>query len=251
MFIQIEITTLCNFRCIYCASPKSQGRSMSMALFDALLQKLPIGQHVVSLQGEGEPLVHPKFFSLAAKVWQAGHIPYVITNGSLAKSRNLPTVFPMIGISLDTVDADEAERVGRRQLSRVLSNVEHIAAVAGPDRVSIHTVDMGQSLESLRKYLGRLGIKRHIVQPLQTKADYRRNYSIPISIPATSGRPRPCRYITQPNVRFFNIDGIGMPCAYIKDANEFQSIQVMQEEFAVGKVPVVCAGCREIEWASQ
>lgn len=251
MFIQVEITTLCNFRCFYCASPKAQGRSMSMSLFHALLQKIPAGRHVVSLQGEGEPLAHPQFFSLATQVWQAGHIPYVITNCSLAKSQHLPVAFPRIGISLDTVETGEAERIGRRQLKKVLSNLERLVSIAGPDRIAVHTVDMGQPLGPLRKYIASLGIEQHIVQALQTKDDYRRHYPIPVSIPVSKGRPLPCRYVARPSMKFFNIDGIEMPCAYIKDATVFRSAQALSEEFEVGEVPAACTGCREIEWTLQ
>lgn len=129
----------------------------------------------MSLQGEGGPLTHRRFFTLAESVWREGHVPYVITNCSLTKSIKLPIAFPRIGVSLDTIDPAEAKRIGRLRLDRVLSNFEQIVAAMGPNRIAVHSVDRGQDMKPLKQYLGRLGIERHIVQPLQTKEDYRRD----------------------------------------------------------------------------
>mgnify|MGYP002336518558 CR=1 FL=1 len=88
-------------------------RHMPLPLFRDILSRLPPGQHTVSLQGEGEPLTHPEFWEMVKLVEQRGCIPYTITNGSKIDPERMGLYFPWIGVSLDTLDADEAQRIGR------------------------------------------------------------------------------------------------------------------------------------------
>lgn len=246
MFIQIEITTVCNFHCFYCAGRDMPGRSMDGATFDALLRGLPPGRHMVSLQGEGEPLAHRGFFEMALKVWRAGHRPHLITNCSLPGTRHLPRLIPTIAVSLDTVDSGEADHIGRKRLDRVIANFEFLVKTAGPERIVVHTVDFGQDKRALVEYLRRCGIRRHIVQPLQVKEDYRRRYSAQVRAPEVPAMVAPCPYLAQPRMRYFNVVGVELPCSYIKDVSQFESEARLREDFACGKVPAACAGCREL-----
>ncbi|MBI3524735.1 MAG: radical SAM protein [Betaproteobacteria bacterium] len=246
MFIQIEITTVCNYRCFYCAGRDMPAQSMTLALFDSILLSLPKGRHTISLQGEGEPLAHRRFWDMLARVRDAGHLPYLITNGSLRTTPRLAEYVHMIGVSIDTLDSHEADRIGRIRLHRVLANFEKLLAVAGPDRLIVHTVDYGQDRTALTEYLSRHKVTRHLVQPLQTKSDYRRRYpEIIVSAPMPVN-PAPCGYLLQPRMYFFNIDGLRMPCCYIKDASRYDSEAKLLEDFASGKVPAACDGCREV-----
>lgn len=241
---QIEVTTVCNFRCFYCVGRTWQGRHMEMVLFDAILGRLPKGRHVVSLQGEGEPLAHPHFWRMAEKVVQAGFIPYTITNGSLIDPARIDALFPSIGISLDTLDPAEAERIGRRHLKRVLTRFDALCQRIGAQRIVVHSVDLGQNLEPLRAFLKERGIKRHVVQPLQPKADYRKRY------PGWELAENPshglCRYLVEAPSRYFNIDGVSLPCPFIKDIAGYRSDDILRAEFAASRVSKVCLGCREI-----
>lgn len=241
-FFQIEVTTVCNFRCFYCIGRTWHGRHMALDLFEDILDRLPRGRHVVSLQGEGEPLAHPRFWGMAEKVVQAGFVPYTITNGSLIDPARIEALFPTIGVSLDTLDPVEAERIGRRQLKRVLARFDALCRRMGPQRINVHSVDLGQNLEPLRAFLKQRGIKRHVVQPLQGKADYRKLY------PAWELAERPrhgaCRNLVDAATRYFNIDGVSLPCCFIKDISAYRSDNHLRAEFAASRIPKVCAGCR-------
>jgi len=131
---------------------------------------------------------------MAPEVRQRGHLPYAITNGKCAKVELIAELFQVIGASLDTVDAEETERIGRYKLDRMLQNFDRMVEVMGPQRIVIHTVDFGQSLAPLRAYLKAGGLQRHILQPLQQKADYAHQYA---GRPATqpSAGISACRYI--------------------------------------------------------
>lgn len=243
-FFQIEVTTVCNFRCFYCIGRTWQGRHMDMTLFETILGQLPRGRHVVSLQGEGEPLAHPQFWSMAEKVVEAGFTPYTITNGSLIDPVRIAALFPTIGVSLDTIDAAEAERIGRSQLKRVLARFDLLCQRMGPERINVHSVDLGQNLEPLRAFLKDRGVKRHVVQPLQGKADYKKLY--PGWELARNSRHGVCRNLVERTTRYFTIDGISLPCPFIKDIAGYRSDDYLRAEFAASRVPGVCLGCREI-----
>lgn len=246
MFIQVEITTHCNFNCFYCVGRDMPQQHMAMERFDEIVSKLPRGQYPVSLQGEGEPMTHPQFWDMVERVKSVGKIPYTITNGSLIDSRRVAQCFPEIGFSLDTIDPEEAQRLGRYKLNRVLENLEQLIESIGALRIIVHTVDYGQPLSRLREYLQNRGLLKHIVQPLQSKSDYRRRYLERASATQNWRYHYRCRYILQPVMRFFTINGVEMPCCFIKDLSKYVSVDEIKWRLLHRQVPATCGGCREI-----
>lgn len=247
MFHQIEITTKCNFRCFYCAGRDMAQRHMDESVFAGILEKVKPGRHVVSLQGEGEPTAHPRFWDWVATLTARGHLPYTITNGSLIDPARAHAHFPTLGFSLDTVDAGEAERIGRRNLPRTLGKLERLTMLMGARRIHIYTVDYGQDMEPLKAFLRARGPYRQVIQRLQRKADYagRYAYRLPASAEARQ-TGAPCRYLVQPTMRYFNVDGVEFPCCFIKDSSLYRGAQPLRSDFLAGRVPAACAGCAQI-----
>lgn len=246
MFYQVEITTHCNYRCFYCAGRDFPQAHMPRERFLEILSRFAPGRHTVSLQGEGEPTVHPDFWTLVHEVASRNHIPYTITNGSRIDSQAAERYFPALGFSLDTLDAVEADRIGRLKLSQALRNLEALIARMGPSRIIIHTVDYGQDLRPVRQFAATRRL-RHFVQPLQPKADYAKRYpgQVAVSIHRAT-TPRPCRYIAADQMRFFSLDGTEFPCCFIKDATNYPGIEGLRREMLDNKVPHSCMGCAEI-----
>lgn len=244
MFVQIEISTHCNFTCFYCAGRDMAQEYMPIATFEDILGNLPAGQHIVCLQGEGEPTLHPGFWDMAERIRQSGHVPYTITNGSRIAAERMAEVFPTIAISLDTLDPAEAERIGRKKLSKVLANFDRLIAAMGPGRIIVVTVDYGQPLDSLKTFVRGKGIVQHMIQPLQVKADYRRRYpDFPAPQELYTYR---CRYLEQALHRTYDMHGHVFPCCHIKDPAGFDSIESLRASIARSEVPACCSGCREI-----
>lgn len=256
-FVQVEITTVCNFACFYCAGRAMAQRHMSPEAFAQVLARLP--QHQpgvsVSLQGEGEPTLHPQFWGLVEAVLAQGLRPYTITNATRIDIDRFDRLLPLLGVSVDTLDPREAERIGRYNLAKVLDNLGALLARMGPSRLLVHTVDYGQPLAPLRTELARLGL-RHLVQPLQRKADYLRHYPVAVRQPLLAGvsfrrgdpiRPaRHCSYLATPRMRYFTIDGVELPCCFIKDVPADFSADALRRTLAEGGVPPTCQGCREL-----
>lgn len=219
---------------------------MAMPLFDSIFERLPQGKHMISLQGEGEPLAHLKFWTMTKKIVEAGFTPYTITNGSLVDAERMAALFPVVGFSLDTLDPAEAERIGRFNLKQVLQRFVALLRATGSGRIVVHSVDYGQDLVPLRSLLARLGIKQHVVQPLQAKDDFRQRYPGMCAPPADVSIRSPCQYLIVQKMRFFNIDGVELPCVYIKDVSGYSTDKALLQEQLAGRVPKVCTGCREL-----
>lgn len=246
-FVQIEVSTICNYQCFYCAGRDMPQRHMPMEVFRRILHKLPQRPIRVSLQGEGEPMAHPGFWQMADEITAQGKVPYTITNGSLIRDpARVVRTFPEIGISIDTLDPEEAQRIGRLKLARMLRKFDALLQHMPPERVIVHTVRYGQPLDDLLLFLKERGIRHHVVQPLQTKADYSARY--PQMVAAQEHRYHfNCSYIRSGFMRFYTLDGVEMPCCFIKDASKFVSTSHIAAELAAQRVPAACTGCREIE----
>jgi uncharacterized Zn-finger protein len=246
VFVQIEIGTRCNYQCFYCVGRDMAQQYMSWDLFTAILERQ--SAHTVervSLQGEGEPMMHPRFWDMVDAIRCKGLIPYTITNGSLLEPARVAVAFPAIGISIDTVDPDYAQQIGRFKLHRVLRNLDALLGVMSPDRVIIHTVDMGQPLGPLKQFLRRRGIKEHVIQPLQPKADYAQRYSQ--AEPQSWGVcTYHCRFLAAPLMRYYDITGLELPCCFIKNTAEFVSREQLRQQLNQRRVPVCCQGCGAI-----
>jgi hypothetical protein len=193
----------------------------------------------VSLQGEGEPTLHPDFFLMADEVRAIGSRPYTITNGSYRRPEHFIGRFPEVGLSIDTLDEGAANEIGRYNLPRVLAFAEalrlHLTVV-------VHSVAHQPHTAKVAAWCEAYGLP-HIIQPLQPKADYASRY--PSLVAGTpSVRRFSCRHLSQPFMRYFALDGTEMPCCYIKDTATYPGLAVMHEHQRSGTWPTSCIGCR-------
>lgn len=244
MLYQLEITTHCNYGCFYCAGRDMKQQHMTWDLFERLLAGVPAGDHVVSLQGEGEPTVHPRFWDMVDAVRRRGLRPFTITNCSHVDAARFAASFPTFAVSIDTLDPAEAERIGRYKIDRMLKNLDDLCAEIDPGRIHIMTVDYGQPLEAVREFARTRGFG-HTVQPLQAKDDYAERYPDRIA-----ARPRPytyrCRYLDQPLRRYYDVEGREYPCCYIKDHRRHEPIETLRSKMAAHQMPAACEGCHEV-----
>lgn len=246
MTIQIEVTTRCNFGCFYCVGRQMKQRDMDWRTFESVLDRLTEARGTVSLQGEGEPMLHPRFWDMVDAVIGRGFIPYTITNGSRIDAQRIAACFGKIGVSLDTIDPELADRIGRMNVPKVLANLERLLeALEDPRRLIVHSVDFGQDLTPLRAYIKEIGITRHYVQPLQIKDEYLGLYDASVTLEPGECSYR-CRYVERPIMRYFDIEGTEMPCCFIKDARRFISTEHIASCLDDKTVPDCCAGCREL-----
>jgi len=242
MMVQLEITTRCNFDCFYCAGRLMHQGDMPFERFQTLLENhvarygVP---HTVSLQGEGEPTLHPEFFRMADFVRGLGAEPYTITNGSYRHPDRFVGMFSQVGVSIDSLNDRDATAIGRYNLPRVLAFIEVLAPHM---KIVVHSVAHQDYTPPIAAWCRARGYL-HVVQPLQTKADYAHRYRDRIPAIPAGGRFS-CGYLMQPKMRYYNLDGLEMPCCYIKDASVYEGLDGLLEHQREGTWPKCCTGCR-------
>lgn len=243
MYYQLEVTTRCNYDCYYCAGRLMPQRDMSWDIFQSIIDAIPEPRVTISLQGEGEPSLHPMFEQMAECIRARGHQPYTILNGSQLDPFTLPILFPSLGISIDTLDPALAKDIGRHNLPKVLRNLDALCRVMSPSRISIMTVDMGQPLESLREWVAREKFRTHVVQPLSPKSDYARRYTISTDLIKQPQGSRTCRFLDKPRHRFFTWDGRELPCPFMKDPTDYTTRNELQLKLKQGCHMRCCHQC--------
>lgn len=86
--VQIEISNLCNYKCIFCPRIKSVRKKgmIDDALFNRLVQEVyDFGAREMSFHYSGDPFLHPKLSEYVGKAKQVGYsYVYIDTNGSEA-----------------------------------------------------------------------------------------------------------------------------------------------------------------------
>lgn len=223
-------------------------KHMQFNVYKQILDSAPSDLEYISLQGEGEPILSQSIWAMAKLAKRCSIPTYTITNAAYRLTDTLAckidSHFDRIGISLDTINVNFAQRIGRVDLPRTLNTFESLVERLGPHRIDVYTVALSRkSVDEVRRYVADFSGIGHIIQPLQSKDDYQINYRIHENNAEPEYR---CRFMEQDIMRFFNVDGIPMPCCYIKNTEKFQSIAHMESEFSANQVPDCCTGCREL-----
>jgi len=129
-FLQIEPTTRCDMSCSFCAGRHMPPVDLDLRTFDAALEAFPEAQQL-ELQGEGESLLHPQFFDMAARAGQRGLRISFITNGSLFSpetvERILDASFDKVIVSLDSLQPETFRRLRGAALPKVLDGLGRLA----------------------------------------------------------------------------------------------------------------------------
>lgn len=107
-FLNIEPTTRCNFNCWYCVGRHMKQEDIDVNNFAKVLDNFP-SVKTIALVGEGEPLLHKDFFTMAHMAKDRGIRVMIISNGSAFSQSVIKKIceaqIAYIGISIDSTDA--------------------------------------------------------------------------------------------------------------------------------------------------
>jgi MoaA/NifB/PqqE/SkfB family radical SAM enzyme len=180
-WIQVEVTTRCNAACVYC--PRTvyrdawQDRDLSLAAYRHWLPALNQAR-LVHLQGWGEPLLHPEFFTFAALAREAGCRVSTTTNGMLLDEPGLRRLMDagleIVAFSLTGLFAGHDRARPGTSFSRVVECIQalnRLKLAAGRATPRIHVAYMLlrsglADLERLPQVLGGLGIDQVVLSTL-------------------------------------------------------------------------------------
>jgi MoaA/NifB/PqqE/SkfB family radical SAM enzyme len=122
--VQVENTSQCNFRCVYCVthSPDAKvhppRRHMAVETFRSIAENHRDALLMI-IQGQGEPLMDPTLFEKLSIARASGLLTQILTNGSL-------------------IDEDRAERLAKEGPDLVLVSLD----LASPESMARHRLGM-------------------------------------------------------------------------------------------------------------
>lgn len=208
-FLQVEPTTRCNYTCGFCAGRRLPQGDLDPAVLREVLDRIEGLEHV-ELQGEGEPMLHPRFFALLELVrerFPAAHVS-LITNGSLLSDesvgRLLDAGLRRICISMESADPERFRRIRGGRFERVERGLQALMherrrrGAAAPTvglAVTFLRETVDEARETVLPLYRRLGLDGGILlQPLQAMPAYVRFYDAALKAqlpgPATIERLR-------------------------------------------------------------
>jgi MoaA/NifB/PqqE/SkfB family radical SAM enzyme len=186
-WIQIEVTSRCNARCIYC--PRTvyrshwQNRDLSLKTFQRIMPALPKAA-LTYLQGWGEPLLHPDFTAMVRLVKAAGSRVGTTTNGILLNGGN---VLDLIEAGLDVLtfslagtsaECNNAARPGA-PFDLVLEQIDRVRRIKEQCNSSTPVIHIAYmllrsglpDLPALPQLMARYGLKQAVVSLLDFEPD--------------------------------------------------------------------------------
>lgn len=103
-FVDVELTNVCNFRCLMCWGQTSEIKRkkgfMSEAVFERIESQLSLSKIPVRFIRWGEPFLHPHILPWIRRLHSAGIPVHINTNGSVLTDE---VIRELIGIPLDSL----------------------------------------------------------------------------------------------------------------------------------------------------
>lgn len=184
-FLQVEPVGRCNLACRMCAVPQrpaeQQAGTLSVADFERLLAQLPQLEEL-HLQGLGEPMLHPAFFTLVERAAQRGVRVSANTNATLitpSRARACVTSgLAVLSFSVDGARAATYESIRvDGNFAKVIRNIERVVRArrelrSATPALRLVMVLMRQNLDELPALVelaARLGVEEVLVQRLASE----------------------------------------------------------------------------------
>lgn len=185
-WIQVEVTSRCNAKCIYCPRTVFRDSWRDFDITADVFQKIipALGKtKMVYLQGWGEPFLHKDFFTMVSAARKAGCMVGTTTNGTLADreilGRIIDSGIDLIAFSLaGTDDTNNRIRKGTH-IEKVIGTIrtlDRIRKESGRSNPSINIAYLAlrsrfQDLEKLPALIEGMGVSQVIVSTLDFIAD--------------------------------------------------------------------------------
>jgi radical SAM protein with 4Fe4S-binding SPASM domain len=240
--VSVELTNACNLRCPECITGsgklKRASGYMNTDLFEKIINELRPYLYNINLYFQGEPMLHPEFFSFIGKC--RGLTSLVSTNGHFLTEENCIRLahsgLGTLVISLDGLDPESysSYRVNG-DLAMVIKGIETISSVVKEGSSSLKVIVQflvnkknEQQLDEVRKFTDRAGVllrlkSMQIISPggfeawLPSVKKFSRyssdgnRYRLKSSLPDRCMRPWFNPVVTW--------DGKVLPCCFDKDAD--------------------------------
>lgn len=175
--IDIEITSFCNYRCAMCPhalAGNTQASHLPPQVWECLKPLLPYCKRVM-LQGDGEPLLYPRFKEMVEELAGYGAQICMTTNLSLLTedlAGFLDWHFTLLTVSCDGGTPETYESIRRGgDFAQFAQNLQVLTRHMDAGRIMVNTVVMRQNMRSLvplLAFLKQSGIRQVMFSSLLT-----------------------------------------------------------------------------------
>lgn len=183
----LEPTTQCNLKCLHCGrtywKDRDQHRDLDLETFKKVVAELVgMGLRVITIQGVGEPLLHPDIFEMITFAQAQGLRTRFNTNFTVldeASAERLVRVgHSEVMVSIESIDPEMYADIRRGgTIDTVLSNIALLAATkrrlgSNTPEINVSAVLLRSTLdqvEHLVSEMKRLGVTKLNFQGLQTE----------------------------------------------------------------------------------
>jgi len=137
---QIEVTTKCNFNCIYCSrqslNKERLNRDMTFEQFKRIIDQIPLRS--VKLQGLGEPFLNKNIGQMAQYAKSRGINVTTTSNGSIVPDINTLKFFDEIRISFDSANKLTFESLRRgAHFDSILNNITELIRIKNENKLRL------------------------------------------------------------------------------------------------------------------
>lgn len=176
--VELHLTDTCNLNCSWCTDKelRKNGATLPLETIERLFEEF--GRHCtgVTLEGGGEPTLHPHFKEIVDSGSRHGVDLGLITNGTVDISETVHKL-KWVRVSLDSGNAEEykAEK-GVEAFERVLGNLSKMTEMRNPQKTFIGvgyvlTKRNQNNLKSLIERLDAIGVDYIYMRPVEEAAD--------------------------------------------------------------------------------
>ena len=164
-YINIEITNVCNFKCIMCPNPTipiEKKGYMDLWLFKKIMNEIDQqGPKNLMFVKQGEALLHPKvldFLNILRKTKHHHNVMWV-TNGSMLNQQHIEALINYkideVNISIDSLNSDVFYTIRRYNLDKILMNIENLITAkkrkkSKLPRLSVNTVVLNENINEMK-----------------------------------------------------------------------------------------------------
>lgn len=187
--IQIEPTTRCHLKCPFCVGRILEQGDMSYKDFEKIISRFHRLKSV-SLQGEGEPLIHPDFIKMVGYLKKKRIEVYTISNGLLLDMDMIKNLcncgLDELGVSIESLDEKLYKRLKpRANLQRVIFNIKKLIKYRnkiGQKKPRIHIRFMVMKcniseIPRIIKFSNEIGLDAPFFSEIKDKPNYLKAYS--------------------------------------------------------------------------
>jgi MoaA/NifB/PqqE/SkfB family radical SAM enzyme len=134
--VDIHLTNACNLCCEWCTDKdlRQQGATLEYEKVTQLMDEFLAAGTGMTLEGGGEPTLHPRFKDIVHYAYERGASLGLITNGT----RDISDVvhqFKWIRVSLDSSDAEQyMKEKGKDNFNQVIANLRSFSKARNPEK---------------------------------------------------------------------------------------------------------------------